>query len=94
MDAFSASAGRADTEMRGSSQGGAVDASSVPIEREESDLGAASTSDTDQGNGEVPRAVVLDGMCSPFPLVVLTCNFMFKSNSLVHPKMFCVFWCT
>ena len=70
---------------------GAVDASSVPIGTE-SDLSAASTSDTDQGNGEDPPAVVLDGICSPFPLVFLECIFMFKSKSLVNPKIFRVFW--
>ena len=68
-----------------------MDASSVPIGRAESDLSAASTSDTDQRNGEDLPAVVLDGMRSPFPLVVLKCIFMFKSNSLVNPKIFCVF---
>ena len=52
VDASSAPTGRADSETRGSSQGGAVGASSVPIGRAESDLSAASTSDTDQGNGE------------------------------------------
>ena len=55
MDAASsAPAGRAESETRGSSSGGAVEASSVPIGRAESDLSAASTSDTDQGNGEDP----------------------------------------
>ena len=67
MDASSAPAGRAESETKGSSQGGAVDASSVPIGRAERDLSAASTSDTDQGNGEVPPPVVLDGTRNPFP---------------------------
>ena len=67
----SAPAGRVESETRGSSQGGALDASSVPIGRAESDLRAASTSDTDQGNCEDPPAVVLDGIRSPFPVVVL-----------------------
>ena len=91
MGASSVPAGRAESETRGSSQGGAVDASWVSIGRVESDLSAASTSDTDQRNGEDLPAVVLDGMRSPFPLVVLKCIFMFKSNSLVNPKIFCVF---
>ena len=67
-----------------------MDASSVPIGRAESDLSAASTSDNDQGNDEDPSPVVLVGMRSPFPLVVLTCVFMSKSNSLMNPKSFCV----
>ena len=87
MDAFSAPAGRAVSETRGSSQGGAVYASSIPTGRTESDLSALSTSHTDQGNGEDPPAVVLDGIRSPFPLVVLKYIFMFKSNSLVNPKI-------
>ena len=59
--ASSVPAGRAESETRGSSQGGAVDASLVPVGRAERDLSAASTSDTDRGNGEDPPAVVLDG---------------------------------
>ena len=70
-----------------------MDASSVPIGRAESDLSAPSTSDTDQWNGDDPPAVVLDGVRSPFPLVVLKHVFMFKSKSLINPKTFCVFWC-
>ena len=73
MDASSAPAGRAESETRGSSQGGAADASSVPIRKAEGDLSAASTSDNGQGNGEDPPVVVLDGIRSPFPLVVLKC---------------------
>ena len=68
-----------------------MDASSVPIGRAESDLSAPSTSDTDQWNGDDPPAVVLDGVRSPFPLVVLKHVFMFKSKSLINPKTFCVF---
>ena len=71
-----------------------MEASSVPIGRAESDLSAASTSDTDQGNGEDPPAVVLDGIISPFPLAVFKCVFMYKPNSLANPKIFFVFiWC-
>ena len=45
-----------------SSQGGAVDASSVPAGRAESALSAASTFGTDLGNGEVsPRGPVREG---------------------------------
>ena len=36
---------------------------------------------------------VLDGMRSLFPLVVLKCVFMFKSNSLVNPTILLFFWC-
>ena len=94
VDASSASAGRADSEMRSSSQGGTVDASSVQKRRAEGDLSATSTSDTDQGNDEDPPAVVLDGIRSSFPLVVLNCIFMFESNNLVNPKtLVCFFWC-
>ena len=71
VDASSAPAGRAERETRGLSQGGAVDASSVPIGRAESNLSAASTSDTDQGNGEDPPVVILDGIRSSFPLIAL-----------------------
>ena len=55
-------------------------------------LSATSTSGTDKGNGEDPPAVVLDGIRSPFPLVVLKCIFMFKSNSLLNPKILCFFF--
>jgi len=59
VDASSAPVGRVETaETIGSSQGGAVDASSVPAGRAESDPGEASASDTDQGNGEDPPAVL------------------------------------
>ena len=61
-----------------------MNASLVPIGRAESDLSAASTSDTDKGNSEDAPAVVLDGIRSPFPLVVLKCIFMFKSTSHVN----------
>ena len=93
LDASSVPAGRAESEARGSSQGGAVDVSSVPIGRAESDLSAVSTSDTDQGNGEDPPAVVLDCIRSPFPLVILNCVFKFKLNSVVYPKRFVFFLC-
>ena len=42
----------------GSSKGGAVDASSVPAGRAESDPDVAAASDTDQGNGEDSPAVL------------------------------------
>ena len=84
MDASWAPAGRVESETRGSSQGGAVDASSAPTGTAETDLSAASTSDTDKGNSEDAPAVVLDGIRSPFPLVVLKCIFMFKSTSHVN----------
>lgn len=59
VDASSAPVGRVETaETMGSSQGGAVDASSVPAGRAESDPGEAPASDTDQGNGEDPPAVL------------------------------------
>ena len=67
VDVSSAPAGRTESETRGSSQGGAVDASSAPTGTAETDLSAASTSDTDKGNGEDPPAVVLDGIRSSFP---------------------------
>lgn len=52
VDASSALAGRVETaETIGSSQKGAVDAFSVPVGRTENDPSAASTPDTDQGNG-------------------------------------------
>ena len=89
-DTSSAPEGRVESETRGSSQGGAVDATSVPIGRTESDLSAASTFDNGQGNDEDLPSVVLDCIRSPFPLVVLKCVFMFKSNSLINPKIFCV----
>ena len=92
MDAPSAPEWRAETDTRGSSQGGAVDASWVPIGTAETDLSAASTSDNDQENGENPPTVVLDGIHSPFPLVVLKCISLFNSNSLVNPKIFVFFF--
>ena len=59
VNASSAPVGRVETaETMGSSQGGAVDASSVPAGRAESDPGEAPASDTDQGNGEDPPAVL------------------------------------
>ena len=59
VDASSAPVGRVETaETMGSSQGGAVDASSVPAGRAESDPGEAPASDTNQGNGEDPPAVL------------------------------------
>ena len=59
VDASSAPAGRAETtETMGSSQGCTVDASSVPEGRAESDSGESAASGTDQGNGEVPPAVL------------------------------------
>ena len=59
MDASWAPAGRAETaETMGSSRGGAVNASSVPAGRFESDSGASAASDTDHGNGEDPPAVL------------------------------------
>ena len=61
------SARRAQSETRGSSQGGAVDASSVPIGEAESDLSAASTSGTDQGNRDGPRVVTLMVYVAFFP---------------------------
>ena len=45
-------------------QGGAVDASSIPARRAESDPGAASISNTGQGNGEPPPAI-LSGRLAP-----------------------------
>ena len=90
MDTSSAPAGRADSETRGSSQGGAVDASLVPVGRAERDLSAASTSDTDKGNGEDPPAVILDGIRSLFPPIVFKCIFMLQI-SVVNPRICCVF---
>ena len=59
MDASSAPMERVETaETMGSSQGDAVDASSVPAGRAESDPGAASASDTGRGNGEDNSAVL------------------------------------
>ena len=59
VDAPSAPMRRAEiAETMGSCLGGAVDASSVPAGRAESDPGAASASDTGQGNGEDPPAVL------------------------------------
>ena len=51
-------AGDETPEAMGSSQEGAVDASSVPAGRAESDSNVASASFTGQGNGEDPPAVL------------------------------------
>ena len=51
-------AGDGTAETMDSSQGGAVDTSSVPAERDESGSDASATSGTDQGNGEGPPAVL------------------------------------
>ena len=58
VDASSGPAERGESEKIGSSHGRAVDASSVPAGRAESDPGEAPASDTDQGNGEDPPAVL------------------------------------
>ena len=58
VDTSSAPVGRAESETSGSSHGGAVDASSIQAGRAESDLSAASTSGTDQGNGEYPPSIL------------------------------------
>ena len=58
VDAFLAPAGRAKSKTIGSSQGGAVDAFSFLSERAKSDLSAASTAGTDQGNGEDSPAIL------------------------------------
>ena len=58
VDASSGPAERGESEKIGSSHGRAVDASSVPAGRVESDFSAAPTSGTDQGNGEVPPAIL------------------------------------
>ena len=59
MDVSSALRGKAETaETMGSSQGGAVDASSVPAGRAEGSPSAASGSDTGQGKGEGPPAIL------------------------------------
>ena len=59
VDASSAPSGRAETaKTMGSFQGAAVDASAVSTGRAESDPGAASASDTGQGNEAGPSAIV------------------------------------
>ena len=58
VGASSAPAGRAKNGTRGSSQEGAVDAPSGPARRADSDPSAASTPDTDQGDGEDTRALL------------------------------------
>ena len=58
VDTFSTPVRRAESKTRGSSRGDAVDASSAPAGRAESDLRAASTSGTNQENGENPPTVL------------------------------------
>ena len=62
MDASSVPAGRAQTiEAMDSYQGGAVDTSSAPAGKIESDSGASGTSGVDQENGDDPPAVCREG---------------------------------
>ena len=59
VDTPSAPAGASKrVETMGSPQEGTEDASSVPTERAASDLSASAASGTDQGNGDVPPAIL------------------------------------